>query len=231
MFPPSSHTLSSAQLARYELDRVVVAEVFPNMRYRILARGAGALATGVVDVDVGAGCWETVDLRLEFDLSYPTQPPRVFDRRRRWVPDLDRHLLANHQFCLWLAFVDMPDVTTPEGLRDFLLRLIPFLRDQFVFDDRGGSWPGAEWAHGPTAAYAQHLIEHLHINDITAFKALWPVVRGARALRADRRCPCGSARVYGDCHRDAIEQLAWVRNLAQRDALPAKIAERLQDAA
>jgi len=106
----------------------------------VLADGKGAIAHGPVDIDVGAGCFEPVEIRMEFGLGYPPQPPTGFDDARRWRPNLDRHLLDDYTFCLWLAGVDTPALTTPGHLRTFSLQLLLFLRDQFVFDDLG-RWP------------------------------------------------------------------------------------------
>jgi SEC-C motif len=207
--------LTSDQLMRYEADRLVLGEIFPRMTHKILASGAGAFATGEVDVDMGAGSWEQVDLRLVFSPPYPIRPPKVFDRAKRWTPNMDRHLMPDHEFCLWLALVDQPDVATPGGLREFLLRLLPFLRDQFVFDDVG-HWPGPEWAHGAQSAYAQHIIETLDLKDIATFRSLWPLVNGRR-WKSARACPCGSGQPYGSCHERRVAQLLDVAQIPNLD--------------
>jgi hypothetical protein len=179
----------------------------------------------VVDVDVGAGCYKRVALDIVFGTRYPCIPPQVLDAEHRWRPDSARHLLSNHEFCLWLDFVDTPDMSTPEGLRAFLLQLLPFLRDQFVFDDIK-RWPGRDWPHGPRAAYAQHIIEYLGMTAPEAFETLWPLVLG-RSLEYDKRCPCASGISYGRCHRSRVESLSWIRSLEARDLLPAAVRERL----
>lgn len=92
---------------------------------------------------------------------------------RRWAPDDDRHLMANHEFCLWLPHVDTPKVEADSELREFGQRLLPFLRDQFVYDDLG-RWPARDWRHGQRAAYAQHLVEALNVTDPAMFRRLWP---------------------------------------------------------
>jgi hypothetical protein len=229
VFGPSGPTLSSARLQRFEADRSVLAEVLPRLRHYIWASGEGAYAEGVVDVDVGAGCWEEVEIRMDFGSEHPPSPPRVYDQGRRWKPDPDRHLMFDFEFCLALAYVDTPDVTSIEGFREFLLRLVPFLRDQFVFDDIG-RWPGPEWRHGPRAAYAQHLVERLEITSIQTFDSLWPLLLGA-SQRPDRACPCGSRLPYGRCHRRDIEALQWARGLSVRDEIPGAIRDHLRDAA
>jgi len=229
VFGRSGPTLSEERRLRFEEDRSVLGEVFPRVRHVVLMDGSGAVAEGEVEVDVGAGCFEPVDLRIVFDGDYPNQPPRVFDRGRRWLPEDDRHLMSNTEFCLWLDHVDVPDVSTPAGLDRFLKRLLVFLHDQFVYDDLG-RWPGPEWPHGKRAAYAQHLIEQLLVTDPESFRRLWPVLLGA-PQRADRACPCGSGLVYGRCHRRAVDDLSWVGDLGIRDLLPDAVEGRLRDAA
>jgi len=229
VFGPFGPTLSSDRVRRFEDDRVVFADVLPRLRHYIWATGEGAFAEGAVDVDVGAGCWEEVEIRMEFGPEYPERLPRVYDRAWRWRPKLDRHLLLGGEFCLSLAFADTPDVTSTEGLQEFLLRLFPFFRDQFVFDDIG-RWPGPEWKHGPRAAYAQHIVERLGITNAESFERLWPLLLGG-ARRPDRACPCGSRRPYGHCHRRDLEALAWVRSLPVLDGLPAAVSDHLRDAA
>lgn len=229
MFGPSGPTLSEERRLRFEEDRRVLAEVFPRVRHVVLMDGSGAVADGEVEVDVGAGCFEPVEIRLVFDGVYPARPPRVFDLAGRWQPEIDRHLYANGEFCLWLDRVDVPDVTSPAGLGRFLKRLLVFLHDQFVYDDLG-RWPGLEWPHGQQVAYAQHLIEHLGVGDPESFRRLWPALLGA-PQRPDRACPCGSGLVYGRCHRGIVEDLSWIRDLAIRDLLPDVVEGRLRDAA
>lgn len=229
MFGPFGPTLSRERLERFEADRAALFEVLPRVRHCIWASGAGALARGQVDVDVGAGCWEEVEIEIRFDVDYPLSPPRIYDSLRRWRPLADRHLMSSGEFCLWLMHVDVPDFSDPDSFRTLLLRLLPFLRDQFVFDDLG-KWPGPQWAHGQRDAYAQYLIERLRLAGSADFDALWPVVLGV-PQRPDRACPCGSRLPYGRCHRPLVSGLDWVRSLSVCDELPYAVKERLLNAA
>jgi SEC-C motif len=229
VFGPSGPTLSSALRRRFDADRVVLAELLPRLRHYIWATGEGAYAEGIVEVDIGAGYWEEVEIRMDFDSRYPHAAPRVYDHRRRWKPNPDRHIMFDHEFCLWLGYVDTPDVTTVAGFHDFVLRLVLFLRDQFVFDDIG-RWPGPEWRHGARAAYAQHLVERLGIEDAQTLDRLWPLLL-AGSHRPDRACPCGSRLPYGRCHQRDLESLRWIRGLPERDLLPGAIREHLPNAA
>lgn len=229
MFGPTGPTHTEQQLRRYDEDRELLQQMLPELRHLIYADGRGAVAEGAIDVDVGAGCWETVYIRVVFDHEYPCRPPRVFEVGGRWLPEADRHIMVDNEFCLWLEHVDTPTVATAEDLRDFLLRLLLFLRDQFVFDDLG-RWPGRQWRHGSTAAYAQHLTEALGITRVEMFARLWPALLGSPP-RPDRACPCGSKLLYHRCHRPSIERLQWVRTLDNRKQLPRAVQEHLDEAA
>ncbi len=229
MFGPTGPTLTEERQRRYEQDRVTLAQVLPGLRHYIWADGRGAIAEGEVEVDIGAGCWDSVDISMIFDEHYPRVPPRVFDLGQRWAPEDDRHIMANHEFCLWLPHVDTPKVGADGELREFALRLLPFLRDQFVYDDLG-RWPGRDWRHGRRAAYAQHLIEALNVTGPAAFRRLWPLLLGSTRA-SERACPCGSRLPYGRCHRLTVERLQWVRKLGERDQLPHAVEEQLHEAA
>jgi hypothetical protein len=196
------------------------------MNLEILDDGSGADAVGEVEVDVGAGRWESVPLRLTFHAPYPAEPPTVYYRGNRWAPDLDRHLLNDCSFCLWLQGVDQPDVATEAGLEQFLLSLLPFLRDQFVFDDLG-EWPGEEWAHGAHAAYSQHLIEVLALADERQLRRLWSYLHGQRR-KPSNTCPCGSGRTYENCHQEGVGRLVGLMTQLTRHVdLRPHVAKRM----
>jgi hypothetical protein len=228
VFGPSGPTLSAERRERFEADREILGRVYPGLRHYILVGTGDALAEGPIEVDVGGGCFEIVEIRMFFGPLYPEIPPEVSERdarSRRWHTDVDRHIVAEGRFCLWLPHVDPPDVRTPERFRLFLLRLLLFLRDQFVFDDLG-RWPGPAWPHGPVDAYAVHVRERLGISDVAQFRRLWTVVMGAER-RPDRRCPCGSGRPYGRCHQRGVEALRWLTRRSDREAIKNAIEDQV----
>jgi hypothetical protein len=230
MFGRTGLTLTKQQLQRYEQDRQLLGEMLPGMRQLIHADGSGAVAEGSVEVDVGAGCWETVQIEIVFECDYPRTPPRVYETGGRWRPEDDRHIMDTHEFCLWLEHVDTPSFATVDDLRREILRLLIFLRDQFVYDDLGKRWPGSQWKHRAPAAYAQHLTETLHITDSSMFRRLWPAILG-QSPDHRQSCPCGSRIPYRRCHLSAIESLSWVRTLKDRNQIPNAVKEQLREAA
>lgn len=227
MFGPSDRTLSDERLARYEADRTMLAVEFPGLKHIVHADGTGAEAAGTIPINVGAGTVESIEVAAWFPHDYPRRPPTIYDAAARWTPDADRHIMPDHSFCLWLEHVDEPDVSTVEGLREFLLRLVVFLQQQFLFDDLG-RWPTPDWAHGRTPAYAQHVREVLALTSAEQLEALWPLLLGAPQARA-RRCPCGSARSYGRCHYEQVRRLRPIRpHLARhQDAIASEIRKHL----
>lgn len=230
MFGRTGPTLTEQQLQRYEQDRQLLREMLPEVRHLIHADGSGAIAEGSVEVDVGAGCWETVEITIIFGRDYPKTPPRVYETGRRWHPEDDRHIMAGHEFCLWLEHVDTPGFDTVEDLRREILRLLMFLRDQFVYDDLGKRWPGPQWRHHAPAAYAQYLTETLHVTDTAMFRRLWPALLGDPP-DPGQACPCGSRIPYRRCHCTIIERLSWVRTLNDCERLPDAVEEHLREAA
>jgi hypothetical protein len=226
MFGRSGPTLSLERQQRFDADRALLAELVPELRHYIWAHSGNAFAEGPAYADVGAGCFEPVMICMRFGPRYPSLPPTVYDIGRRWKPTADRHINDDSSFCLWLPNVDRPDVGTPVGFRDFLLRLFLFLRDQFVYDDLG-RWPGPAWPHGATDAYAHHVVERLGLRDETGFRRLWPLITGT-SQRPDRRCPCGSQLSYQRCHRSEVERLRWLGRRADRDEIARSIEAELR---
>ena len=157
----------------------------------------------------------------DFGPRYPEQPPSASEIGRRWQANMDRHILTGGEFLSMPPSVDVPDVRTVSGFREFLLRLLLFLRDQFVYDDIG-RWPGLDWPHGRVDAYARHIVERLGLRSVASFRGLWPLVAGA-PQRRDRPCPCGSGRLYERCHRRDVEALRWIRHHEKRLAIVATI--------
>jgi hypothetical protein len=236
MFGPSGRTLTVERHRRFEADRETIADLYPHLRHYVWAAVGGACgavtgdayAEGPIDVDVGAGCFEPVQIRMTFGARYPDAPPDVYESGGRWKPTIDRHIHRDHSFCLWLPGVDRPDVTSVDGFRQFLLRLLLFLRDQFVYDDLG-HWPGLAWPHGAVDAYARHVAERLGVRDLATFRALWPLVLGATP-QTDRGCPCGSPRSYDRCHRRDVETLLWLARHTDRADIAIAVEESLHAA-
>ncbi|MDQ3722103.1 MAG: hypothetical protein M3376_03330, partial [Actinomycetota bacterium] len=132
MFGPSGPTLTTGDRRRYSADRDVLAEFMPRVEHLISCDGT-ALAEGPVVIEAGAGTVAPIDIRMRFDHLYPGAPPAVYDRARRWLPTVDRHMYPDYQFCLALPGVDRIDVSTPERFAVFLDRLVVYLKFQLIY--------------------------------------------------------------------------------------------------
>lgn len=224
MFASSSLTPDERRCGRWEADRLVLRRRLPGVRHLVLTGTDQALAEGLVEVDAGAGRFEPVHIEMLFASGYPQEPPRVWDRGRRWVPHSDRHMYSDGEFCLGLPGVDLPATTTPEDFERFLDQLLVFLHDQFIYDahDR---WMGPEWEHGFEAAYTQFASETLSVEASDQARALGPLVTG-RQPRPHDRCPCGSRIAYAHCHATRVQRVRSVRQLRRVPDLVERMVQR-----
>ena len=164
-----------------------------------------AIAHGAVPFVLPDDRIDPIEIRIEFGLDYPNRPPPVFDAAKRWVPDDDRHIPADHSFCLYLRDVNEPDLSLPSALKMFMLDIICFLEQQLIYD-RIGRFPGPQWPHHRDA-YALHIVEEL-ISEPRPEK-LWAAVSSTEPERNDL-CPCGSGIKYKRCHLDLVNGLEGI---------------------
>lgn len=206
-----SPTPNEQRRARFETDRNILRELLPGIRHLVLTGTDWAIAEGAIDVDAGAGRFERVEIEMRFAPGYPAEPPRVWDRRRRWIPHPDRHINEDGEFCLGLPGVDLPVTDTPKDFEHFLDQLLVFLHDQFVFDALG-HWTGPQWEHGFEAAYTQFAAETLGIETPDEARALGSLIVGRRPRPHDR-CPCRSRLAYSRCHANRVDRVRAVQQL------------------
>jgi hypothetical protein len=224
MYASSSLTPNEQRWERWETDRRILVARMPKVRHVVLLGTDMALADGFVDVDVGAGRFEPVEIGMRFSTRYPEAPPLVWDCGGRWIPHPDRHIQLDSEFCLGLPGVDLPVTATPADFDHFLGQLMVFLHDQFVFDARG-KWFGKEWEHGFEAAYTQFVCETLDISTTREARALAPLLTGRRP-RSHDRCPCGTGFAYARCHADRVETARSVRQLRSIPDLAERMVQR-----
>jgi hypothetical protein len=68
------------------------------------------------------------------------------------------------------------------------------------------AWPGSAWAHGKQG-HIEWIQEQLgDVLDPAGLCRLLPYLLGNR-LSYNKRCPCGSGKKAGLCHRDAAERI------------------------
>src|SRR5215207_2746095 len=85
MYVSSSLTPDEQRCERWEADRRILRERLPKVRHLVLAGSRIALAEGIVDVDAGAGGFESVQIEMVFSARYPDEPPCVWERGGRWT--------------------------------------------------------------------------------------------------------------------------------------------------
>lgn len=191
--------------SRLKLDRELLAVEHPYLSYDLDERRLTALAQGAVPLALPDGRIDPIEIRIEFGLDYPKKPPVVFDAAKRWLPDDDRHIPADHSFCLYLRGVDEPDLSLPSALKVFMLDIICFLEQQLIYD-RIGRFPGPQWPHRRDA-YALYIVEELIAEPQP--EELWASISSTEPERNDR-CPCGSGIKYKRCHLELVHRLDGV---------------------
>jgi len=172
------------------------------------------VAEGAVEFELPAGDSDSIAVRIVFGQRYPAVAPVAYDAAGRWGPDPDRHILRDHQFCLYLGGVDEPNLRAPGGFGAWMIDLLLFLHQQLVCDAiQGRRFPGPEWPHGERAAYSQHLLEILQAFPEPERRDAWRAVRLSQVGR-NWSCPCGSSRKLKRCHGAAVEELQRVARRA-----------------
>lgn len=161
MSPPRAHvgTRSLERLERLERlrqDRARLAEHYPALRFEIDEMKSTAEAAGPLLVVLPDGTREPVEVRIEFEPTYPLRPPRPYDAADRWKPEPDRHIEHDGHLCLFLRGVDAPDLKPDGAILAFVADLEEFLRQQIVLDSQRkfnphARFPGPEWPHGNLA--------------------------------------------------------------------------------
>jgi hypothetical protein len=214
--PASGLDAHSLRVHRLRRDRELLQRTHPALTFDIDQRRATAVAAGPLAIEMPDGSVETVEVRLEFTVGYPSRAPSVYDAARRWDPSPSRHIEPDGRMCLYLTGVDEPRLQDrPEGLLDVMHELETFVKQQFILDsqrrfDPDARFPGPEWAHGRDA-YKAFVADVLANEPEAARRPLWEATAGP-APRRDEPCVCGSGHPFGDCHfetRKRLRRAVW----------------------
>jgi hypothetical protein len=187
----AGRTDRAARRGRLHADRELLAREHPYLDYCLDEAEALAVARGRVPMLLPDGQVDPIEIEVEFHGSYPARPPLVREVGGRFVPDDDRHIASDSNFCLYLREVDEPDLNSPRALALFMLDVVCFLEQQLIYE-RIGRFPGPQWPH-KTDAYALYIVELLS-RDSPSAAALWEVVRGSQPSR-NAPCPCGGGAI------------------------------------
>lgn len=225
--PPRGAAGRAEREKALDAARALVAERYPRLRFSRNADGT-ALAHGPIELELPDGAVDPVDVVIVFGPHYPAKPPDAYDAARRWPADPDRHIVADHRFCLYFDHIDEPNMRAPDALAAWMIDLVLFLHQQLVCEAIGGRrFPGPEWPHRERAAYAQHLIETLEAFPVDRRADVWQAVR-ARRMERNWPCPCQSGRKIKRCH---LTTLAELKRVGRRAGLAKATYGELQEVA
>jgi hypothetical protein len=209
-------SLTPAAQARFQAYAAYLTEHEPALTQRLDKLAGVATIMGTLTVNVGAGVRRRFTVELRFENLNPFRPPEVWDGGGHFPPDGERHV-EDHgprgwRWCLWLPEAPEVDFTDPEPLGPFLEKVRGFIFKQVIYQDRVGAgvpkaqaWPGPAWAHGQQG-HVQWIREQLGPLSPAGLRRLLPYLLGNR-LSYNKRCPCGSGKKAGLCHRDAAERI------------------------
>jgi len=228
--------LTSSARRRLAEHQKYLAQYEPGLQLSVDEVAGEARARGHIMVPVGAGITRPFEIELVYRGLDPFATPDTYDPAGRFPPSLDRHVVGDGKFCLWLPQTAPNDFDLEEGLRRHLDRVREFLVLQLIYEDRKRrgiepAWPGPVWDHG-NAGHEQWLREELAGLDADQLRAFSMYLQGHQRLTGKQRCPCGSGQRAGRCHWTWFHQLrkavtlyepvrtALIKLLKEHDAIP-----------
>jgi hypothetical protein len=201
------------QSERWADDRELIAAIEPGLHLIVNSSADWARIVGTVRVQLPDGRIQGFEIAIEYPGSDPFELPDTYDIVKRFPPEPDRHIESDGRFCMWLP-EEAPsrEFEAEGGLSLYLYRVQEFIALQLMYEVRRKLgvtpyWPGDEWGHGE-AGHREWLEQHtvgLNADQLQAL--LFRVqVRG----KASQRCPCGSGKRLGNCHKDWLKVLRRV---------------------
>ncbi len=159
---------------------------------------------GDIVLEAECGVLTKIPIRVDFPYDYPASEPVAYDAAAFFPRDVDRHILSDGQFCLWLPPCSPWDEGDPNSsLLRFLDEVTVFLERQLIYDATGGKeWPGPQQRHGKYG-YLDFMLSIWGDNG-EHFRALFPVIVGRESPGRNEPCPCGSQVKYKRCHADRV---------------------------
>lgn len=144
---PASANRRFAEHARY------LAQNEPGLKLDIDVEGAHASINGTIRVPVGSGRRQDFFIEIRYVGLSPFKLPSTRDPAGRFPPDVDRHVMTDGWFCLWIPQTAPTDFDRADGLALHLDRVGEFILLQLMYEDRlrrgrTPAWPGPAWGHG-----------------------------------------------------------------------------------
>jgi hypothetical protein len=194
--------------ARLAQDRACIAEMFPELSYRIDETSERVFLDGTITLLAECGIPTSIAVRVEFPSDYPQGEPRIFEVAGRFTHVSDRHFFADGQCCLWLPPESRWKSNDPDGLCRILEEVAVFFDQQLVYEAEGlDVWPGGQRSHGDEG-YLEYLQEVLG-GDQQLLAVFAPILAGLKKghTQSNDPCPCGSRRKYKRCHKQRVEEV------------------------
>ena len=194
--------LSASAKRRFAEHALYLEQNELRLKLEVDVENAHASIRGAIRVPVGGGRGQDFSLEIHYVGLSPFKRPRTRDPAGRFPPDVDRHIMTDGWFCMWIPQAAPNDFDTADGLELHLDRAREFILLQLMYEDRlrrgrTPAWPGSAWGHG----------EEGHREWVRA-QALGLATQAVAALASaaithrhpGSRCPCGSGRSFGQCH-------------------------------
>jgi hypothetical protein len=209
--PKSWFERNSGTLLRQE--QAMVNEHYPGLVFQADSAGLRMTLEGDFILEADCGVPTRIRIRIDFPSNYPASEPIAYDAVGHFPTGLDRHILSDGQFCLWLPPCSPWDKDDPRSLLRFLDEVTVFLERQLIYDATGGrEWPGPQYKHGKYG-YMEFMLSMLGDNE-DDFRSLFPVILGDLHPERNEACPCVSQRKYKRCLADPVESI--IRSIGRR---------------
>lgn len=198
-----------ASSRRWLHDQVYLAGNQPQLRL-VNSAVSKARIEGPIRLDRPDGRVVSFEISILYPSLDPFHLPDTYDLVNQLPREEDRHIESSGRFCLWLPqTAPVDEFQRPGGLCLYVARLQEFLALQLMYDARKKHnivphWAGEEWEHG-SEGHRQWFRETAGDLNSKQFEALLKATR--EATNPGYRCPCGSGKRLGNCHKRWIKQM------------------------
>lgn len=218
-----------AHSSRWYLDEVYLAEHEPGLALLVGGPGGRATMTGTMRAPRLDGRMQPFDLVFRYPGQDPYQLPDVYEEAGRFPREPGRHIELSGRLCLWLPVAaPTTEFRRTGGLAVLFDHTRDFLTRQMTYETRQQHglqpfWTGPEWPHGDDAytVWAKETLAGLTSRQVTRLAQ----AAAGPPLALNTRCPCGSRREFGRCHRATVRTLRE----AQGDAAAVAAVHQLRE--